>query len=85
MPIYVYENDKGERIEELRLPKDKDKCPAGFKRVFEPQPISFTGIASNPTNMRDGVLKGYYKKECEGGSEWKSDFSKKQIKTAWSN
>jgi len=85
MPLYVYENDKGERIEELRLPKDKDKCPNGFKRITAPQPISLTGVASNPASMKEGVLKGYYKQECSGGSRWKSEFSKKQIKNAWSN
>ena len=84
MPIYVYENDRGERIEEIRLAKDKDRCPAGYSRVKEPQAMSFTGNASNPTNMKDGVLKGYYDQECKGGG-WKSDYSKKQIKKAWSD
>ncbi len=46
--------------------------------------MSFTGNASNPTNMKDGVLKGYYDQECKGG-RWKSDYSKKQIKKAWSD
>jgi hypothetical protein len=85
MPLYVYENDEGERIEELRLSKDKDVCPEGYKRVNVPQPIAFTGIASNPASMKDGVLKGYYDQECKHGSKWKSEFSKKQIKQAWSN
>ena len=85
MPLYVYSNDKGERIEELRLHKDRDRCPDGYKRVMEPLPVAFTGNVSNPTNMKDGVLKGYYNQECKHGSRWKSEFSKKQIKTAWSN
>lgn len=85
MPLYVYENDMGERIEELRLSKDRDRCPDGFTRVETPQPISFTGNSANPTNMKDGVLKGYYKQECDHGSRWKSEFSKNQIKQAWSN
>jgi hypothetical protein len=83
MPLYVYENDSGDRVEELRLSKDKDVCPEGYKRVVIPQPVAFTGVASNPSNMKDGVLKGYYKQECDHGSKWKSEFSKKQIKQAW--
>ena len=84
MPLYVYLNDMGERIEELRLLKDRDKCPSGFSRVDEPHAVSFTGVADNPTNMKAGVLKGYYNQECMGG-KWKSEFSKKRIKKAWSN
>jgi|10_taG_2_1085330.scaffolds.fasta_scaffold01699_4 hypothetical protein len=84
MPIYVYENSKGERLEEIRLAKDKNKCPDGYHRVEAPQPIAFTGNAGNPTSMKDGVMRGYYQEECKNGSRWKSDFSKKQIKKAWS-
>ena len=85
MPLYVYENDRGDRVEELRMSMDKDRCPEGYRRVSVPQQIAFTGSAPNPANMRDGVLKGYYDQECKQGSAWKSDFSKKQIKKAWSN
>ena len=84
MPIYVYKNDRGEVIEEIRLAKDKDRCPDGYQRVQTPQPIALTGNASNPADMKSGVLRGYYQEECKGGSEWKSDFTKKQIKKAWS-
>ena len=84
MPLYVYENERGDRVEELRSSKNKDNCPSGYRRVDTPQPIAFTGSASSPTNMRDGVLRGYYAQECKHGSAWKSDFSKKQIKKAWS-
>jgi len=84
MPIYVYENESGVRIEEIRLLKDRDKCPDGFRRVPDPQPTSFTGNAQNPTNMAYGVLKGYYNEECNSGSRWSSKYSKKQILKAWS-
>ena len=84
MPIYVYENGAGERVEELRLYKDRDKCPEGYKRVSDPTRFSYSGHASNPTNMKDGVMKGYYQEECKAGSRWRSDYSKKQIKKAWS-
>ena len=83
MPIYVYENENGERIEEIRLAKDKDKCPDGYTRVATPQPIAFTGHAGNPTSMKEGVVKGYYQEECKHGSKWQSGYSKKQIKKAW--
>ena len=85
MPIYVYENESGVRIEEIRLLKDRDKCPNGYHRVSDPQPTSFTGTASNPTNMKEGVMKGYYNEECKAGSKWSSKYSKKQILKAWSN
>ena len=85
MPLYVYENGEGNKIEELRLFKDRDRCPDGYKRVLNPQPISYTGTVSDPTDMRNSVLKGYYKHECKHGSRWSSEFSKNQIKTAWSN
>ncbi len=85
MPLYVYENDNGVKVEELRLSKDKDMCPEGYKRVDAPQPVAFTGRAQSPNNMKDGVLRGYYDQECKYGSKWKSEFSKKQIKKAWSN
>ena len=85
MPIYVYENDSGVRIEEIRLLKDRDKCPDGYHRATDPQPISLTGNASTPTDMKDGVMRGYYNEECKGGSKWSSQYSKQQILKAWSN
>jgi hypothetical protein len=33
--------------------------------------------------MKDKVLKGYYKKECKEGGQWKSSYTKEQIKQAW--
>jgi len=85
MPIYVYENEVGERIEEIRLAKDKDRCPEGYKRVHIPQPIALTGHATSPTNMKAGVMRGYYQEECNAGSRWSSKYSKAQIKKAWSD
>ena len=84
MPIYVYENGAGDRVEELRLYKDRDKCPNGFTRVSDPPRFSSPGQARNPSDMKTGIMAGYYKEECVAGSRWKSDYSKKQIKKAWS-
>lgn len=84
MPIYVYENKHGNRREEVRSIGDRDNAPEGYERVEEPQIISVSGNASNPTSMKDGVMAGYYKEECRAGSRWRSDFSKNQIKKAWS-
>ena len=84
MPIYIYENESGDRIEEMRHISERDNAPAGFKRIEEPQLVSVSGIASSPTNMKEGVLKGYYREECNAGSRWKSDYSKSQIKKVWS-
>lgn len=81
MPCYVYEDDDGNRIEEVRPVTERDQAPPGFKRIAVPDSLNIAGCAKNPREKT--ALDGYYKQECKMGSKFKSRHSPEAIKRAW--
>lgn len=87
MPIYEYVGVTGERML-LRCPVAErnmlvyDTNGRVMQRQEIPSRLAVIGMKPKRT-QGDDVLKGYYRKECEQGSRFKSEFSKKQIKEIW--
>lgn len=79
MPIREYLTPTGSIIEVID--GDGTVLPRGSKRLMSCG--SFSTGSVREENMSDKVKAGYYKKECDTGSQFKSRFSKKQIKAAW--
>jgi len=84
MPLYTFKNSKGETREELVSHNTKS-----IKRDGEPwnrvavEAVGAVGIAREPDDQKTQIRKGYYAAECRGGSRFKSNYSKKQIKKIW--
>ena len=55
--------------------------PKGWKRLMSIG--SFSTGSVKEQGMSESVKAGYYKRECEDGSRFKSSYSKKKIKAAW--
>jgi len=73
----------------LRLPVDKRNDPVRIKgELFERRevPSRVTVLQGHlpPGGARD-TLKAYYSQEQKMGSNFRSEFTKDQIKKAWSN
>jgi len=85
MPIYQFKSEGGEVIEEVVPVGTKDIIFDGEKyfRCLEPTGFAFTGNSTGMPSQTEQVRRGYYKLETEGGSGFKSSYSKKQIKKAW--
>lgn len=83
MPVYVYQDGKGNRVELVKPVNERDNAPGGFKRITVPDRVFVPAGALPPTDMRSNIMKGYYKQECREGSRFKSSYTPKQIKAAW--
>lgn len=84
MPLYIFENGNGETREEL-----VSSCIKSFKVDGETwdrapvQQVAMVGTPRKPDDQVAQIRKGYYEAECQGGSRFKSSYSKKQIKKIW--
>ena len=79
MPIHEYEMPNG-RIVEI-VESSQTVIPNGWKRLMSIG--SFSTGSVKEQGMSESVKAGYYKRECEDGSRFKSSYSKKKIKAAW--
>lgn len=79
MPIHEYEMPNG-RIVEI-VESSQTVIPKGWKRLMSIG--SFSTGSVKEQGMSESVKAGYYKRECEDGSRFKSSYSKKKIKAAW--
>ena len=84
MPLYIFENSKGDTREEL-----VNSCIKSFKDDWETwerapgEQGAMVGTPLKPDDQATQIRKGYYQAECQGGSRFKSSYSKNQIKKIW--
>ena len=87
MPLYNFENDKGNIVECL-VPRGTDTIDVDgvtYIRSNDPTGFAMPGKAVGIKPQKDQVKEGYYNLECDEGSRFlrRSTFSTKQIKKAW--
>jgi len=84
MPLYIFENSKGDTREELVT-----SCIKSFKDGGETwerapvQQVALVGTPLKPDDQATSIRKGYYQAECRGGSRFKSSYTKNQIRKIW--
>lgn len=78
MPIYLYETEKGELIQEIRSVEDRDKGPM-LRRMAAP--YVFKGHP-DPSTTEQGA-KRFYKQAEEKGKLKSRRYSKNQVKRIW--
>ena len=79
MPIHEYEMPNGGIVEIVE--SSQTVIPKDWKRLMSIG--SFSTGSVKEQGMSESVKAGYYKRECEDGSRFKSGYSKKKIKAAW--
>lgn len=87
MPLYSFESEKGNVVEEL-VPIGTERIDIDGVRYIRqevPEGFALTGIAVGIPSQAEQVKDGYYKLEQTQGSRFlkKSQFTTKQIKKAW--
>lgn len=85
MPLYTFRAANGDSVEEL-VSAGTSSIKVGdmtYLRVTEPQPFAMSGVSGGIPSQGEQVKHGYYKLECEKGTRFDSQFSKKKIKQAW--
>ena len=89
MPIYEYTNRRTGETVMLRIPVEKRNDLVKVKgQIFDRQeiPSRITVLGGHlPPGGANDVMKGYYSEEQKQGSNFKSEFTKNEIKKAWSN
>lgn len=78
MPVYLYETDKGELVQEIRSVADRDK---GSMRRRMAAPYVFRGHP-DPSTTEQGA-KRFYKQAEERGRLRSRRYSKNKIKQIW--
>ena len=84
MPLYTFINGKGKTREELVSHNTKSVKRDGevwFRGAVER--VGVVGVRREPEGQATTIRRGYYEAECQGGSRFKSSYSKKQIKKIW--
>ena len=84
MPLYTFINGKGETREELVSHNTKSVTRDGeiwFRGAVER--VGVVGTPREPDDQATSIRKGYYEAECQGGSRFKSSYTKNQIKKIW--
>jgi len=87
MPLYNFENDKGNIVECL-VPRGTDTIDVDgvtYIKSNDPTGFAMPGKAVGIKPQEQQVKEGYYGMECKKGSRFldRSTFSTKQIKKAW--
>ena len=84
MPLYTFINDKGEEREELVPASTRfiEENGETWRRneVCRVMPV---GFRTDDSTMESQVKRGYAEAERRQGAQWKSGYSKKQIKKIW--
>jgi len=85
MPLYTFINGEGETREELVSHNTKSIKRDGklWFRGYLPKALGPVGVPLQQDDQATQIRKGYYAAECQGGSRFKSGYSKKQIKKIW--
>jgi hypothetical protein len=85
-PLYEYHDPHTGVNVELRRPVEERDTPIVLTRKSNiPQRVAIVGVAPTEEQAFDASIKAaYYKKEEKEGSRFKSGYSKKQLKEAWS-
>lgn len=78
MPIYLYETEKGELVQEIRSVEDRDKGPMRRRMAA---PYVFKGHP-DPSTTEQGA-KRFYKQAEEKGKLKNRRYSKNQVKRIW--
>ena len=87
MPIYEFYNaEMDQRVMVQRKVEDRDK-PLEFHRITVPSTISIHGFEPSEAETFDNqILRKLYQKEEKEGSRFAcGEFTKKQIKDAWTD
>lgn len=87
MPIYEYENKSGARILLFSSVKDRNKPRRVRGSVFKRSKnvVKFNvAMGALPHGAMADTIKGYYNEEIKHGAKFKSEFTKDEIKKAWS-
>ena len=87
MPLYSFESERGDVVEQL-VPIGTERIDIDgneYTRQSAPEGFAVTGIAVGIPSQAEQVKDGYYKLEQKDGSRFlkKSTFTTKQIKKAW--
>lgn len=86
MPLYAYTDEEtGVTIELNRKVEDRDKPIVLVRASKVPDRITIHGLEPSPEQDFDTkILKAYYRKEEKEGSRFNGgEFTKSQIKKAW--
>jgi hypothetical protein len=86
-PLYAYEDEGGTglKIELRRTVADRDKPIVLTRTKTVPDRLAVVGTGpSDSQHFNSKMLKQYHRKEERDGARFQSDFSKQQIKKAWS-
>lgn len=78
MPIYLYETEKGELVQEIRSVEDRDKGPMRRRMAA---PYVFKGHP-DPSTTEQGA-KRFYKQAEEKGKLKSRRYSKNQVRRIW--
>ena len=78
MPIYLYETDSGDLVQEIRSVEDRDRGPMRRRMAA---PYVFRGHA-DPSTTEQGA-KRFYRQAEEKGKLKSRRYSKSKIKQIW--
>ena len=87
MPLYEFYNQETRtRILVQRKVEERNK-PLSFIRITVPSTISIHGFEPTPAeDFDESILKKFHRKEEQEGSRFQcGEFTKQQIKDAWTN
>ena len=87
MPLYEFHNEEmGMKLLVQRKVEDRDK-PLAFTRVTVPSSITIHGFEPSEEEAFDAsILKQFHRREEREGSRFScGEFSKRQIKEAWTS
>jgi hypothetical protein len=88
MPVYSFKSPSGKTLDLFRS-VDSRNAPVTqdgevYERVTAPERVHVLGVAENPHTQQARMRDGYARQERKQGSRFKSEFSKQQIREAWS-
>jgi hypothetical protein len=86
MPVYQYENAKGQVREEVRTVAERDVCPEGYRRITVPQRLEVVGFRTDPTSADGSVPKAFKQLEESMPASRiarETGFSVDQIRKTW--
>lgn len=82
MPLVEFIGPTGERVE--RLTRHDTPAVEVRGRLYHRAPVqSFAVRTLRDLDQKERIFAGYYREECQKGSQFRSKFTKAQIKRAW--
>jgi hypothetical protein len=86
MPIYQYENEQGDVIEQVRTVQDRDLAPKGFRRITVPRSLAVVGGRIDPGTPDAAIPKALRDLEATTNHREiarQSGFTTRQLKEIW--